>query len=151
VTQQHVLEGESRRLELSEQVHPGCWVCSSTNLSGLRLRFQASADGGVLAEFVCYGRHEGYRGIAHGGVIASILDGAMTNCLFASGITALTADLHVRYRYPLRCSTPAVVRARIEQDASPLFVVAAEIVQDKQVKAKAVGKFLQCADLVQGM
>jgi acyl-coenzyme A thioesterase PaaI-like protein len=34
----------------------------------------------------------------HGGVISSILDGTMTNCLFAHGTVAVTAELRVRFR-----------------------------------------------------
>jgi acyl-coenzyme A thioesterase PaaI-like protein len=38
------------------------------------------ADGGVEAHFDCSRIFEGYSHRIHGGVIAALLDGAMTNC-----------------------------------------------------------------------
>ncbi|MFH1418179.1 MAG: PaaI family thioesterase [Planctomycetota bacterium] len=128
-----------------ELAHSHCVVCGHTNSLGLRLDFSASDDGHVQARFDCGRPFEGYAGIVHGGVIASLLDGAMTNCMFARGIPALTAELTVRYRHPLVVGTSAVVRARVERSIPPLHLLKAEIVQAAQVKATACGKFMEHA------
>ena len=65
----------------------------------------------------------------------------MTNRLFHAGHIALTADLRVRFRHPVQVGRPATVRARITRTAGPLFDLAAEVIQDGQVKAKGVGTF----------
>jgi len=65
------------------KAHSNCVVCSPANGRSLCLKFTASDDGGVEACFHCDRAFEGYAGILHGGVIASLLDGAMTNCMFA--------------------------------------------------------------------
>ena len=128
-----------------EQAHSTCVVCGQANTRGLQLDFSASDDGYVQARFSCSRPFEGYAGIVHGGVIASLLDGAMTNCMFACGIPALTAELTVRYRHPLVVGTSAVVRARVERSIPPLHLLKAEIVQAAQVKATACGKFMEHA------
>ncbi len=47
-------------------------------------------------------RLEGYGGrLLHGGVIAAALDGAMTHCLFAEGLTAVRRELIVKYKHPV--------------------------------------------------
>jgi len=124
------------------QAHPACFVCSPQHRGGLGLQFVPHSDGSVSAEFPCDAAYEGYEGVIHGGIVSTLLDGAMTNCLFAIGYVAVTADLHVRFRHPLCTGQKALVRARLTRDASPLFVLEAQVMQADQVKATAVGKFM---------
>jgi acyl-CoA thioesterase FadM len=76
-------------------------------------------------------------------LIATILDGAMTNCLFARGIRAPTAELHGRYRAPEQASEELRVTARMQSSQHGLFALRAEITQAGAVKATATGKFMQ--------
>jgi acyl-coenzyme A thioesterase PaaI-like protein len=124
-------------------VHAACVVCGGENPRGLRLRYSSGTGGGVQAELDCDGSLEGYRGRLHGGIIAAALDGAMTHCLFAFGRTAVTAELVVRYRHPVATGRPATVRARLERDLAPLYLLQAELVQDGIVKATAAAKFME--------
>jgi len=124
-------------------VHPRCVVCGGTNARGLRLRYSPGEGDGVEAELDCDGSLEGYGGRVHGGVIAAALDGAMTHCLFALGRTAVTAELNVRFKHPVATGRPATVRARLERDLAPLYLLQAELVQDGVVKAAASAKFLE--------
>jgi acyl-coenzyme A thioesterase PaaI-like protein len=123
--------------------HPGCFVCGGANERGLRLRYAAAEGDAVQADLDCDGSLEGYGGRLHGGVIAAALDGAMTHCLFALGRTAVTAELTVRFKHPVPTGRPAVVRARLERDLGPLYLLEAELVQDGVVKASASAKFLE--------
>lgn len=132
-----------QRQHVSGQAHPSCFVCSPRHLSGMGLRFIPQGDGSVAAEFSCDALYEGYEGMVHGGIISTLLDGAMTHCLFALGHVAVTADLHVRFRHPLYTGQEATVRAKMTCEASPLFVLEAQVVQAGQVKATAIGKFMR--------
>ncbi|MGE5610452.1 MAG: PaaI family thioesterase [Bacillota bacterium] len=132
-----------RIMQLCSEAHPACFVCGPAQPGGLQVRFVPQADGSVATTFACEQGYEGYPGIVHGGVVACLLDGAMTNCLFSLGHVAFTADLHVRFRHPLCTGQEAIVRARVTRDASPLFVLEAQIMQAGQVKASAVGKFME--------
>jgi uncharacterized protein (TIGR00369 family) len=127
----------------SLQEHPDCFVCGPAHPAGLGLRFVSQADGSVVAEFDCDAMHQGYPRMIHGGIVACLLDGAMTHCLFAQGHAAVTGDLRVRYRHPLDVGTPAIVRAWVTKAAPPLFVMAAEVSQLGRVKAKATAKFMR--------
>jgi acyl-coenzyme A thioesterase PaaI-like protein len=108
----------------------------------LGLEFYVTADGGVEASFNCGKIFQGYPDVLHGGVISALLDGAMTNCLFAKNVVAVTAELVVRYRHPTVTDVSATVRAWVASEQSPLFEMAAELVQNGQVKATAKAKFL---------
>lgn len=123
--------------------HPRCVVCGRAGDGGLGLRFSLSDDGGVEACFRCREPLQGYERLLHGGVISSLLDGAMTNCLFAHGIAALTAEMTVRFRHPIALDGIVVVRARIHRSQSRLHVVRAEVAQSGRVKAEATGKFME--------
>jgi acyl-coenzyme A thioesterase PaaI-like protein len=58
---------------------------------GLGLHFTVAPEGGVESTFAGSDVFEGYAGWLHGGLTAALLDGAMTNCLFAHGCQAVTA------------------------------------------------------------
>ena len=62
-----------------------CFVCGSENTFGLRIKLRL--DGKICrAEFTPDERHQGYDNILHGGILFSILDDVMANCLFLKGI-----------------------------------------------------------------
>tara|TARA_Y100001954_G_scaffold236428_1_gene297025 strand:+ start:1036 stop:1389 length:354 start_codon:yes stop_codon:yes gene_type:complete len=106
------------------------------------MAYEPQPDGSVLAHMDCPKLWQGYPGMVHGGIIASILDGAMTHCLFARQVSGVTADLHVRYRHPLLLSEPATVTAKVTRVMSPVYVLEAEIVQQDIVRCTATGKFM---------
>jgi acyl-coenzyme A thioesterase PaaI-like protein len=129
---------------LPETIHPHCFVCSPANRRGLALQYNPSPDGsGVEASFPCDPIFAGYEGQLHGGIVCSVLDGAMVQCLFLSGRTAYTAELTVRFRGAVVTGAPATVRGRIERSRGRLHVTSAELVQDGEVKAVAHAKFLE--------
>lgn len=127
---------------LRRQTHPGCVVCCGDNGQGLGLEFRIANDGAVEASFSCDKAFQGYPDVLHGGVISMMLDGAMTNCLFAHDIVAVTVDLAVRFRHPATTMNTALVRAWIASSEEPLYEVRAELRQDDEVKATAKGRFL---------
>ncbi len=128
---------------IRERVHPGCFVCSPAHPAGLRQEFTLQPDGSVESTFAGGEAWEGYRGYLHGGVAAALLDGAMTNLLFAHGLEAFTAELRVRYRHPVAARSPMTVSARWDESHGLFHSLRAELRQDAQIKVTAVGKFLE--------
>jgi len=116
-------------------------VCSSANAKGLHLHFDIADNGNVKADFQCDEAFEGYPGVLHGGVISSILDGAMGNCMFARRQAAVTVEMTTRFRHPVVTGQKAVVSARIRRISHPLYLLEAEIIQGGKVKATAKGKY----------
>jgi len=128
---------------LQAQVHPFCLVCSRSNPYGLALQFTSFSDGILAASFQPNPTLQGYGARLHGGVTASLLDGVMTNRLFAEGIVAVTAELKVRYREPVTIGSGILLRAWIDKRHGPLFLMAAELKQEDCVKATASAKFME--------
>jgi uncharacterized protein (TIGR00369 family) len=135
--------------KLRAQTHANCVVCGPENPNGLQLDFQVLGEGEVGAAFEFGPAFEGYAQMLHGGVISSILDGAMTHCLFAHGTVAVTAELKVRFRHPVKLGIPGQVRARRERHLGALHIVKAEITQEGQIRATATAKFMSDVQNVQ--
>ena len=125
------------------RVHPRCVVCNPIHPGGLGQDFVLKPDGSVECTFSGSGEFEGYPGLLHGGMAAALLDGAMTNCLFARGVRALTAELTVRYREPVVAVEQTTVRARLTESRGRLHLLCAELCQNGRVKVLAVGKFME--------
>lgn len=81
-----------------------CFVCGPGNPIGLQLTFRLEEDV-CRSEFTAGDNHCGYDGVAHGGIIFSVLDDVMANWLFLKGLKAFTAKCEVRYRAPLPLHT----------------------------------------------
>jgi len=127
---------------LALQTHPNCVVCGRENPRGFHLRFTLTDDGKVSGRFDCSRTLEGYPKQLHGGVIASLLDGAMTHCLFLHGHTAVTVELNIRYRHPVVTDQTAIIRGWIERSSSRLHLLKADVFQDGKVRVTASGKFM---------
>jgi len=121
--------------------HPACVVCGERNQSGLGLCFQQEPNGSVVGRFGCDAGFQGYPDQLHGGVVSMLLDAAMTNCLFARRIRAVTAKLTVRFRHPVRVGVEATIRARLVDECPPLYVLKAELLQGDKTCALADAKF----------
>lgn len=122
--------------------HPHCLLCGDRNPWSLNLRFTAAEDGGVRVVFKGRRILEGYDGLLHGGVIASLLDSAMTNCLLRQGIEAVTGELNVRYLHPVPCVAELELRARVVSKKRSLFLLASELLLGERLMARASAKFM---------
>lgn len=124
------------------ELHRDCFACGQ-GADGLGLTFEQDSDDSVSAEWFCDAKYQSYPGIVHGGIIATILDCAMTNCLLLKGISAVTGDMHVHYRKPVRVGGKVLVRASLTRSRSMLFMLSAEALQDGIVCATAEAKFMK--------
>lgn len=129
-------------LTLQNQEHPDCFGCGTQNDSGLALDFHLRPDDGVEAEFECRRCYQGYPEFLHGGIASLLLDAAMTNCLFARQIRAVTARLIVRYILPVKVDRRVKIRAWVREYEPPLFVLEAELEQDGKVAVRGSAKFI---------
>lgn len=73
-----------------------CFGCGKDNPVGLKLDFQWDGDL-FWGKFIPREEHQGYPGITHGGIIATVLDEVMSAILFDQDIPVVTAEMTVRY------------------------------------------------------
>jgi acyl-coenzyme A thioesterase PaaI-like protein len=128
---------------IKHRLHGGCVACGENNPAGLRLKFEKQPDGSVKAAAFCAKALAGYDGLLHGGVAALMLDSAMANCLFSAGVTALTAEITVKYKATVNIGRAVTLTARLKTDHDPLFIVSSELLQDGLEKVSAEAKFMR--------
>ena len=92
-----------------------CFGCGQANPTGLRLEFFIANDGSVVALPTVPDSFEGPRGYLHGGIVATLLDEAMSKSVRAKGFTAMTRHLEVEYLRPVPSRAPIRIEGRAIQ------------------------------------
>lgn len=125
----------------------GCFGCSPTHPSGLNLRFRRRGER-VLSRYTIADRFHGAPGVAHGGIVATILD--EVSCAAVHLVTdrwVTTGELTVRYERPCPVEQPLDVVAAIVDRTHPRYwVVEAELHRAGERVARSTGKFFLHAD-----
>jgi uncharacterized protein (TIGR00369 family) len=85
---------------MMEMKYANCFVCGQENPAGLHLDFDQT-ESEAWTWFDSPARFEGYQGVVHGGIIATLLDEVMAKIILSKDLAAVTADLSIRYRKPL--------------------------------------------------
>src|SRR5580698_456621 len=78
-----------------------CFGCGQANPVGLHLEFLLAEDGSVVSFATVADTYEGPPGYLHGGIIATLLDEAMSKAVRARGLIAMTRKLDVEYLRPV--------------------------------------------------
>ena len=107
-----------------------CFVCGKHNPDGLHLDFEPEGLSGVRATCVIPERFQGFAGIAHGGILATILDECMVNTVWLRGVVAVTARLEVRLLRPVRLGERVTFRAEVRRESARGFEVSSQAALD---------------------
>src|SRR4030043_613853 len=134
-----MLTGQKGQGEVN--LHRNCFACGSNDGIGLGLKFYKHEDGAVFGTFFADPKYEGYSGIIHGGIIATLLDSAMTHCLLMKDIPALTGRLSIKYSIPIRTGTVVKVEARIVDQVHEMFILQGKALVDGKRVASAEAKY----------
>ena len=131
----------------------GCFVCGADNPHGLHVKFHTNADGqhdarAVQTEFTPHAEHAGFKGIVHGGIVASLLDETM---FWAAALAmkqfCVSAEMTVRYKRKAAVGHKLFITAKTLRHSSRLVETEGEIRDaSKTLIAKATGKFLPLDD-----
>jgi uncharacterized protein (TIGR00369 family) len=88
-----------------------CFGCGQENKTGLRLKFFVDDQHRVICRIRVPRRFEGPPGHVHGGVIATLLDEAMSKANRQFGVVAMTRQMEVDYLKPVPLMTPLTLTA----------------------------------------
>ena len=82
-----------------------CFVCGVENDYGLKLNFFETGPGEISVETIVPDHFQGYPGVVHGGIVASLVDEALGRVHMGTDPTnprfMYTAKLTVQYRKPV--------------------------------------------------
>ena len=122
-----------------------CFGCGATNPWGLHLTFFVEPEGAVYARWLPVVNHQGYEGMVHGGIIATVFDEVMAWAITNGGIWAVTGRLNTTFRKPVEIGIPTIARAEIVSVQSRTVDVTATIRResDDLLLAEATAVFVR--------
>jgi acyl-coenzyme A thioesterase PaaI-like protein len=110
-----------------------CFVCGVENPYGLHLNFYESAPGEVVAEYTIPEHFQGYPGVAHGGIVATMLDEISGRAHIGAVPPRFmyTARLEVRYRQNVPVGEPLKIVGKIGKSKGRMATATGEIYDQK--------------------
>jgi uncharacterized protein (TIGR00369 family) len=120
-----------------------CFACGPDNPIGMHVHFDRVEGDEVVARLTLAPEYQGWRGIAHGGIVMALLDEAMAHAAGFAGHRGVTAAVSVRFRKPVPLERPIEVRGRVAWQRRNVLGVEANVLDTGgTVLARAEGSFV---------
>ena len=121
-----------------------CFSCGPASEIGLHLEFLLAEDGAVVCLPMIPKCFEGPPGYLHGGIIATLLDEAMSKSIRARGLTAMTRQMEINYLRPVHSEAPIRVEGRLVRSEGRKHWSEARIIDARgHALADAKGLFIE--------
>jgi uncharacterized protein (TIGR00369 family) len=135
---------QERLTPLLHSAQNRCFGCGPANPAGLHLDFLVAEDQSVVCLPTVADTFEGPPGLLHGGIIATLLDEAMSKAVRVRGLTAMTRQMEIDYLRPIPSATPIRIDGRIVRSEGRKHWTEARIVSEKSTAlATAKGLFVE--------
>lgn len=124
--------------------YQGCFACGVRNDVGLKLVFRQEGDE-IVTEYTPEPHFQGFPGVLHGGILATLLDEALSRTATVEGRWMMTGKLEIRFRSAAPIGRPLRVSARTLSSRARMLQAAGEIRladEPATVIATAEGTFL---------
>jgi uncharacterized protein (TIGR00369 family) len=106
-------ESEEILTPIAHGAQSRCFGCGPANPTGLHLEFLLAQDGSIVCLATVSSSFEGPSDYLHGGIIATLLDEAMSKSVRAAGRTAVTSQLEIEYLRPVPSGVPIRLEGRV--------------------------------------
>lgn len=126
----------------------GCFLCGDENTCGAKTRFFVQCDT-VRTRLVLPRHLNGYRDIAHGGVLSGLLDETMG---WAATVFSqrhpfyVTGELTIKYLLPVPVKEEIEIIGRLGKDGGRIAYCQGELLYNGKECLRAKGKFLPLSD-----
>lgn len=117
-----------------------CFACGKKNPIGLKLSF-ALKDGEAVGTFTPEENHQGYKGMMHGGLVATLLDEAMAHYLLLQGIFGVTGRLKLRFQHPVPVGVSLNISAGVEKERRDWILLWGLLEEGGRTLARGEGLF----------
>lgn len=104
-----------------------CFVCGKKNPHGMQIDFCMTEDGRLKGEFVAGERFQGFNGILHGGILGLLLDEVMVKLAYERGLRAVSVNLKVNLRKPVRIGEKVQVVGELKEQGSRKITARGEV------------------------
>ena len=129
-----------RRFELAPH---HCFACGELNEGGIQLKLHGD-ESGVWTELALDYRFEGWQGIAHGGILATILDEVAAWSVIARGGWGVTARMSIDFKRPVQVGRRIRGEGHVTANRRRVYETAAQVVdpEDGTVFATSTATFV---------
>jgi uncharacterized protein (TIGR00369 family) len=106
-----------------------CFACGIENSCGLQIHFYDNGENEVHANFTVPEQFQGYPGVVHGGILATMLDELLGRAVMARDPNTfmVSAKLTVRYRKPVPTGQPLELSGKVVRRRGRIATSKAEI------------------------
>lgn len=122
----------------------GCLLCGDENICGVRTRFFVEGNT-IRAKLTLPSHVNGYKKIAHGGILAGLLDESMGWAATVFGkehLFYVTGELTIKYLAPIPVGEEIEIHSRLIEDAGRIAYSEGELLHGKKVCVRGRGKFI---------
>jgi uncharacterized protein (TIGR00369 family) len=121
-----------------------CFACGPANDNGLHLDFSLAPDGSTVCLTTIPNCFEGPPGYLHGGILATLLDEAMSKLMRAQGLTSVTRRMEIDLLRPVHSATPIRLEGRLIHSEGRKHWLEARILNSNgRVLTEAKGLFIE--------
>jgi len=120
-----------------------CFICGADNPVGLKSRpTRDEAAGRAWLNVVIPESFQGWEGVAHGGIIAALLDEVCAYAVMGVSKQVVTAELTVRYLKPVPLGREVTVEAHMRERVRRSITVDAQLTCEGQTLARAEARMV---------
>ena len=121
----------------------GCFVCGRENPVGLHADFLVDTDNNRASARLTIGSNfQGWQGVVHGGIIATLLDEVAIYACRALSHTAVTAGMTVKYKKPVRTDCLLTLQAEVVSVKRRIALVTSQLKIESELMAEAEVKVM---------
>lgn len=126
-------------MEITDDNH--CFVCGELNVNGLRMRPRIDvASQSASMSFSIPHSFQGWKGMAHGGILATLLDETCAYAAKSLVAHVVTAEITVTYKKPVPLETGVLVSASVIARRRKIIEVQGQIAIAGEIYAEARAK-----------
>lgn len=116
----------------------GCFICGEKNPIGMKAKFTVDPQGRrAETEVLLREEFQGWKGITHGGILASLLDEICAQACICSGLTVVTGEIKIRYKAPVPTGVLVKAVGEVTEDRGRKVSVKGWIELEGKIMAEA--------------
>lgn len=120
-----------------------CFCCGKDNEKGLHLQYSYPEDGASRTTLTIPEYFSGWNDITHGGFLSMLLDETMAHACRGLASMAVTAEMTVRYKKPVKTGEEVTLEGRVVSVRGKMVETRARVIlPNGDTAAEGRGKFL---------
>ena len=139
------MSGSNEKLTpLAHSAQNRCFGCGPANPAGLHLEFFHDDHQKIVCLATIGDGYEGPPGLLHGGIIATLLDEAMSKAVRLRGLTAMTRHMEIEYLRPVHSKSATRIEGWVVRSEGRKHWTEARILDENHhALATAKGLFIE--------